>query len=82
MGGGHGIVGQVGVPLQSRALEAGTEALAHTCLALLPRDGCYEHLLFVGRDMIHGINRVVVHLYVGEGEFPCHLNESDGVYEG
>ena len=46
------------------------------------RDGCYEHSLFVGRDVIRGISRAVVHLHIREGELPGHFDESDGVYEG
>ena len=61
---------------------AGAKAFAHACLALLSRDGCSEHPLFVGRDVIRGISRTVVHLYIGEGEFHGHLNESDGFYKG
>ena len=78
---GDGIVGQVSVPLQSWALEAGTEALAHACLALLPRDGCSEHSLFVGGDVIRRISRAIVHLHVREGELLGHLDESDGVHK-
>ena len=29
--------------------------------------------------MICGISRAIVHLHVGEGELPGHLDESDGV---
>ena len=62
-------------------MEAGTEALAHACLALLPRDGCSEHSLLVRSDVICGISGAMVHFHVGEGEFPGHLDESDGVHK-
>ena len=55
-------------------LEAGAKALAHVCLALLPRDGCSEYPLFVGRDVICGIRRTIVRLHIQEGELLWHFD--------
>ena len=63
-------------------MEAGAEALAHACLTLCSWDGYCKHSLFLGHNVIYGISHVIVHLHIGEGEFPGHLNESDGVYKG
>ena len=51
-------------------------------LALFSRGGCCDHLLFVGRDAIRGISRVVVHFHIQEGEILWHFDESNGVHEG
>jgi len=48
---------------------------------LFSRNGGCEHLLFVGRDVIHAINRAIVDLHIWEGELLWHFDESDEVYE-
>ena len=68
--------------MQSGSNQGGAEPFAHGSFARPLRE-CYgEHPLSVLGYVVVRISGAVIRLYVGEGEFPGHVDQGDLIREG